>query len=194
MELLKGGHVFLDALPKVTAALDKPLRVTFAGDGRLRERWESQAARLRERDSRLEIEFIGWTDRTGIDSLLDDCDLMVVPSLWPEPFGLVGPEAGLKGVPVAAFDVGGIGDWLSDGVNGYLAAGGPPTVAGLADAIVRCLRDPLVHTRLRCGAVTMARRFNIKNHLTALLEVFESVVDRKAVHKSESVTPITRAS
>jgi glycosyltransferase involved in cell wall biosynthesis len=193
MELLKGGHIFLDALPKVAAALDKPLRVTFAGDGRLRESWERQAVRLPERDSRLEIEFIGWTDRAGIDSLLDDCDLMVVPSLWPEPFGLVGPEAGLKGVPVAAFDVGGIGDWLTDGVNGHLAPGDPPTASGLAAAIVGCLQDARVHARLRSGAMTMAKRFNIKNHLTALMEVFESVVDRKAVHKSESVTPITRA-
>jgi glycosyltransferase involved in cell wall biosynthesis len=186
MELLKGGHVFLDALPEVAAALDRPLRVTFAGDGRLRKSWERQAARLRERDSRLEIEFIGWTDRPGIVALLDECDLMVVPSLWPEPFGLVGPEAGLKGVPVAAFDVGGIGDWLTDGVNGYLASGDPPTASGLAGAIVGCLRDPLVHARLRRGAVTMAKRFNIKNHLTALMEVFESVVREKELPASRT--------
>jgi glycosyltransferase involved in cell wall biosynthesis len=187
MEALKGGHVFLEALPMVAAILDKPLRVSFAGDGRLRESWERRAMRLRGQDARLEIEFTGWTDRKGIDSLLDECDLMVVPSLWPEPFGLVGPEAGLKGVPVAAFAVGGIGDWLRDGVNGYLAPGDPPTSSGLAAAIVKCLRDPLTHARLRRGAATMAKRFNIKNHLTALMEVFEGVkrsprVDRPWEH------------
>jgi glycosyltransferase involved in cell wall biosynthesis len=192
MELLKGGHVFLDALPTVAAALDKPLRVTFAGDGRLRGTWERMAAHLQDRDSRLDIEFIGWADRSRVDSLLNDCDLQVVPSLWPEPFGLVGPEAGLRGVPVAAFAVGGIADWLADGINGYLAPGDRPTSEGLADAIIHCLRDPLVHARLRRGALQMAKRFNIKNHLTALLEVFESVARRGTLPDSVPLEPKTR--
>ena len=67
-------------------------------------------------------------------------DLLVVPSLWPEPFGLVGLEAARHRLPVAAFAVGGIPDWLRPGVNGYLAPGDPPTPGGLADAIIACLR------------------------------------------------------
>jgi len=177
MEYLKGGHVFIDALPEVAAALAKPLRVTFAGDGRERRALEQRAERVRS--PQLKIEFAGWVERRGIEALLGACDLLVVPSLWPEPFGLVGPEAGQFGVPVAAFDVGGIHDWLSDGVNGYLASGTPPTSAGLAQAIVKCLRDPATHARLRKGAVEIARQFNVKNHLTALLEVFKSVVLQK---------------
>jgi glycosyltransferase involved in cell wall biosynthesis len=88
---------------------------------------------------------------------------------------LVGPEAGQFGVPVAAFDVGGIHDWLVDGVNGYLASGKPPTSDGLAQAIIKCLRDPTVYARLRRGAIEVSKQFNIKNHLAALLNVFASV-------------------
>ena len=175
MELLKGGQVLLDALPRVVEELEKPIRVTFAGDGRARSDWKRKAAYLQQRHADLDIEFIGWALRAQIDALLADCDLLVVPSLWPEPFGLVGPEAGLKGVPVAAFAVGGISDWLEDGVNGHLAPGDPPTVDGLAEAIIRCLRDPLAHARLRARATVLAERFSIKNHITALLEVFQSV-------------------
>jgi glycosyltransferase involved in cell wall biosynthesis len=174
MEYLKGGHVFLAALPAVAAALDQPLYVTLAGDGRERRTLERRAAGVR--NGKLKIEFVGWLDRGRIEELLENCDLMVVPSLWPEPFGLVGPEAGQYGVPVAAFDVGGIHDWLVDGVNGYLASGNPPTSAGLARAIIKCLRDPETHARLRAGAVDVSRQFNIRNHLTALLEVFKDVV------------------
>jgi len=173
MEYLKGGHVFIDALPEVAAALDRRLRVTFAGDGRERNALERQAATLR--NGKLAIDFPGWVDRGRIETLLKNCDLLVVPSLWPEPFGLVGPEAGNYGVPVAAFNVGGIHDWLLDGVNGFLASGSPPTAAGLAEAIIKCLRDPLVHARLRVGAVEVSRQFNIENHLTALLDVFRNV-------------------
>lgn len=173
MEYLKGGHVFLDALPEVAAALNQPLRVTFAGEGRERQALERRAANVQS--PKLKIEFAGWVERRRIEALLEDSDLLVVPSLWPEPFGLVGPEAGQFGVPVAAFDVGGIHDWLSDGVNGYLAPGTPPTAKGLAQAIIKCLHDPATHARLRDGAVEVARKFNVKNHLTALLEVFTNV-------------------
>jgi glycosyltransferase involved in cell wall biosynthesis len=175
MEFLKGGHVFLDALPLVAKALGRSLQVIFAGEGRQRPAWEQQAVNLQRQHSELEIEFLGWIDRTRMDVLLNDCDLQVVPSLWPEPFGLVGPEAGLRGVPAAAFAVGGVPDWLLDGVNGHLAPGNPPTSAGLADAIIRCLRDPVTHSSLRRGAVRIAEQYSVKNHRDALMKVFEHV-------------------
>jgi glycosyltransferase involved in cell wall biosynthesis len=176
MEYLKGAHVFIDALPEVSAKLERPLRVTFAGEGAERAALERRAGRVQR--AGLKIEFAGWVERTQMEVLLKACDLLVVPSLWPEPFGLVGPEAGHFGVPVAAFDVGGIRDWLSDGVNGHLAPGTPPTAIGLAQAIIKCLRDPAAHARLRQGAFEVSQRFSIKNHLTALLEVFSDVSAR----------------
>jgi len=185
MELLKGGHVFLEALPQAAAALGRSLRVIFAGEGRERAVWEQQAADLQRRHPELEIEFLGWVDRARMDQLLDNCDLQVVPSLWPEPFGLVGPEAGLRGVPAAAFSVGGVPDWLIDGVNGYLAPGDPPTAAGLAEAIVRCLRDPAEHAGLRQGAVKIAEQFSIKSHLAALMDVFEHVATLRSAVNTE---------
>jgi glycosyltransferase involved in cell wall biosynthesis len=181
MENLKGGQVLLAALPRVSASLELPLRITFAGDGRERKNWEQQASRLQS--TKLSIEFTGWTERQQIDLLLQACDLLVVPSLWPEPFGLVGPEAGLRGVPVAAFAVGGIPDWLKDGINGRLAPGNPPTAEGLAEAIIACLQNPSTHEQLRRGALQMARQFNIKNHLKALLEVFNTVTANQGDRK-----------
>lgn len=174
MEYLKGGHVLIDALPQVAASLKRKIQVTFAGDGRERFALQQRAAAVL--NGTVEVEFPGWLERPRIEALLKRSDLLIVPSLWPEPFGLVGPEAGQYGVPVAAFDVGGIHDWLIDGVNGYLAPGRPPTAAGLAQAIVKCLEDPATHLRLRTGAVQVAQQFNIKHHLTALLEVFGNVV------------------
>jgi glycosyltransferase involved in cell wall biosynthesis len=189
MDLLKGGGVLLDALPRVLSSLRVPLHVTFAGDGPARHAWERQSARLQERESALRVEFTGWVDGVRIDELLGDCDLLVLPSLWPEPFGLVGPEAGLRGVPVAAFGVGGIPDWLVDGGNGRIAHGDPPTAEGLADAIVGCLRDPSTHAAMRREAARLAQRFNMRNHLAALLDVFDGVLQ----HEREIDTEHDRA-
>ncbi len=161
----------LEALPRIRAALGSPLRVVFAGDGRERSGWEARAASLRAGDPGLRIEFKGWVEAGRRSALLREADLLVVPSIWPEPFGQVGPEAGLYGVPVAAFAVGGIPSWLTDGVNGLLAPGDPPTAVGLARAIVGCLDDPAFHQRLRDGALRLAGRFTWANHYAPLMDV-----------------------
>lgn len=173
MHYLKGGQLFLDALPKVCAVLDRPLRATFAGDGPERATWERTAERTQAINRELSINFTGWVDQNQVDELLSESDLLVVPSVWPEPFGLVGLEAGLRGVPAAAFNVGGIPDWLTDNFNGYLAPGDPPTAAGLAEAIVKSLRDSSIHNSLRRGALEIARKFSLKNHLQSLLKILE---------------------
>jgi glycosyltransferase involved in cell wall biosynthesis len=177
MVYLKGGHLLLTALPEVARALVVPLRLTFAGDGRERTALERQAASLRSPN--LKIDFRGWLEPPQMEELLAETDLLVVPSLWPEPFGLVGPEAGLRGVPVAAFAVGGIPDWLFDGVNGFLARASPPSATGLAEAIIKCLADPETHARLRAGALKESAQFNLTNHLRVLLDLFEKVRRRK---------------
>lgn len=176
MDTLKGGSVFLDALPQVSAALERPLRITFAGDGPERHVWERKAKRVQSRHADVSIEFTGWLNGAQLDATQTNCDLLVLPSLWPEPFGLVGPEAGLRGVPVAAFAVGGILNWLVDGVNGHLASGDPPTAEGLAGAITKCLRDPATQARLGRGAAEMVKRFEMQNHMSALMKIFHEVL------------------
>jgi glycosyltransferase involved in cell wall biosynthesis len=176
MTRLKGGPMMLDALMLAAAALGRPLKVSFAGDGPDRERWERAARRTQAANPKLKIEFTGWLDSSRLEQLTLSSDLLVVPSTWPEPFGLVGPEAGLRGLPAAAFAVGGIPEWLSDGVNGRLAPGDPPSAAGLAHAIVECVRDPAESARLGAGARELARRFDLNEHIDALLTIFEKVL------------------
>jgi glycosyltransferase involved in cell wall biosynthesis len=176
MDLLKGGRIFLDALPQVSVSLRQPLSVTFAGDGPRRRAWERKAAVISRRAEFLDIEFVGWKNTTQLESVYADADLLVMPSLWPEPFGKIGPEAGLKGIPAVAFSVGGISDWLVDGVNGYLAPGNPPSAPGLAEAIFKCLRNRDNYARLRRGAVDVATQFSLSVHRTKLISVFERVM------------------
>ena len=175
MDRLKGGLVLLDALPKVTAAAKRPVRLTLAGDGQDRVRWEAAAQRVQQQTRDLSVEFTGWVSQERISLLLQDADLLVVPSLWPEPFGSVGPAAAQHGVPAAAFAAGGIPQWLSEGVSGHLAPADPPTAAGLSDAIVRCLADPEHYAALSRGARQMAERFTMARHLPELRAVFEQV-------------------
>jgi glycosyltransferase involved in cell wall biosynthesis len=166
----------LDALPLISSALSRALLVTFAGDGGARLEWTRRAAAIARNHPTLHVEFTGWIDSVALTSLFESSDLLVVPSLWPEPFGLVGPEAGSRGLPAAAFAVGGIPEWLTEGGNGALAHGVPPSPTDLANAVVRCLRDPLEHARLRRGAIELAKRFSPERHLDALTKVIDEIL------------------
>jgi glycosyltransferase involved in cell wall biosynthesis len=171
MDALKGGALLLSCLLTVRHRLGTRLSVVFAGEGPERDTWEHQAKILMRADPLLTISFPGWQRGEALQQLWRESDLLVVPSVWPEPFGLVGPEAGAFGLPVAAFDVGGIREWLSDGVNGHLAPGDRPDAVRLTDAIVRCLEEPDHHSALRAGASRMARRFRLAPHLAAVEQI-----------------------
>jgi glycosyltransferase involved in cell wall biosynthesis len=178
MEVLKGGGTFLDALPAVADALRRRLDVVFAGDGPERDTWEETARRLCATRPDISIRFVGWRPQLELADLLDRSHILVLPSLWPEPFGQIGIEAGRRGVPVAAFAVGGVPDWLTNGLNGFLASGDPPTTEGLTKAIVNCLGDPSTYARLREGALESSQRFSMERHLAGLIPLLEKAAGR----------------
>jgi glycosyltransferase involved in cell wall biosynthesis len=178
MDALKGGSLLIEALPAVAATLKRPLYVRFVGDGPSRAEWQRMADQVQASMRNVAIEFRGWLSKSQVEAVFDQTDLVVVPSIWPEPLCFVGIEAARHGIPVAAFAVGGVSEWLRDGINGYLASGDPPTASGLARAIIECLREPMTYGRLRKGAFEVASRCSRMNHYTQLLRVFQSTLDR----------------
>ena len=175
MDRLKGGSELLQSLPDVMRRLMRPVQLTFAGDGPARSAWETEAAALCRVEPDIHVTFRGWLTSDVLDVLYAESDLLVLPSLWPEPGALVGLEAGRYGLPTVAFDVGGISDWLTPGTNGILAPGEPPTVQGLADAIVTALENPARYAQLRDGAEHATSEFTLDEHLRRLMDVFEEV-------------------
>ena len=82
-----------------------PLDLCMAGDGPDRIRWSRRAEEITRRHEGVRCTFTGWVEPMERDRLLRDSHLLVVPSIWPEPFGQVGLEAGHLGVPSVAFRV-----------------------------------------------------------------------------------------
>jgi glycosyltransferase involved in cell wall biosynthesis len=174
MDELKGGDHLVEAL-RILAATDAlQVEATFVGDGPERAAWERKARRFAERNPQLRVEFTGWLSRDRLNAFLESADVAVVPSLWPEPFGRIGPEAAMAGVPVVAFDVGGIAEWLQDGVNGLLIPG-PPTASGLAEVLRRLTREPALFGRLAEGALRSRSRFELAAHAELLVPLLREV-------------------
>jgi glycosyltransferase involved in cell wall biosynthesis len=169
LEPPKGVRLALEALPLIADATARPVHLTIVGDGTEHAALEKRASHLCARDPRLAVDITGWVPPEARDLLLQEADLLVVPSLWAEPFGLVGLEAARFGVPAATFDIGGVRQWLEDGVNGRLAAATPPTAPALADAVHACVRDPATLAHLRSGARAAAVRYTVAGHVDGLL-------------------------
>ena len=100
----------------------------LSGDGSRRSRLAARATALMGQQSKLRVEMTPWLSEAAADAL-DRADLLLVPSLWPEPFGMVGVEAARRGVPSVAFAVGGIPEWLIDGATGTLVPPRPTPAA-----------------------------------------------------------------
>ena len=161
MTALKGGDLLVRAVADASAALGRPITLTMIGDGPERSAWQQLARRLDVR-----AEFVGWLGEERW-SHLERASLLAVPSIWPEPFGLVGLEAASLGVPAVAFDVGGIREWLTPGENGFLVAGDQPGAAPFAAALVQALGDGAL-SLLRRGAMAAAHRMSLGAHLDRL--------------------------
>jgi glycosyltransferase involved in cell wall biosynthesis len=155
----KGVDVLLRSLGRLDG-----VRAAIAGDGPERDRLERLA---REQGLEERATFHGWVDDDERARLLASARTLVLPSLWDEPFGIVGLEALAAGVPVVASDVGGIPSWLADGEAGLLVPRGDSDA--LAEALGVVLRDDDAHRRLADAAPDVAARFSIERHLELLL-------------------------
>jgi glycosyltransferase involved in cell wall biosynthesis len=177
MSSLKGGDYLLKAAPLAQRMLGRNLHVTFAGDGPSRTEWQSAAAKLQS--EHVAFDFPGWLPASDLQNSIASSHLLVFPSIWPEPFGLTGLEAGLLGVPAVAFAVGGIPEWLNDGVNGHLAPI-PPSPTALAEAIAKALSNAEHFEQLRAAACREARHYRLDDHIAQLTRIFERCAERCA--------------
>lgn len=136
----KGHRLFLEAAARVHTQLPEA-RFLIVGDavtsGDLRVQRE-----LHRRVTRLGLqEAVIFTGvREDIPQVMAALDVLVLPSLQPEPFGLVMLEAMAAGRPVIATNHGGPVEVIEDRVTGVLV---PPTdPEPLAEALLMLFRDP----------------------------------------------------
>jgi glycosyltransferase involved in cell wall biosynthesis len=183
MTNLKGGDVLVRAVSRASTDLRRPIRLVMAGDGPQRATWQRLAVQ-----ERVDADFPGWLDESRRISALSSATVLAVPSIWPEPFGLVGLEAASRGVPAIAFDTGGIAQWLRHQISGLLV---PPADgdAGIAKALATILDQPDLRRRLSDGAVATAREMSLDVHADALERVLLSAARRSRVPSSHVRAP-----
>jgi glycosyltransferase involved in cell wall biosynthesis len=107
----------LDVLLESLKAVKTPFRLMVCGTGS----YEQTCRRLAQKLGIAEkVEFAGFLPEHSIEKICARARALIVPSVWPEPFGLVGIESMRLGLPVIGFDSGGIREWLVNNENGIL--------------------------------------------------------------------------
>jgi len=122
-----------------------------------------------------ESSHITWRDavpRDSMPSVYAAHDVLVFPTIWAEPFGLVALEAMAGGCVVCATGTGGSGEYLDDGVNSILSQ--PEDASALADGIIRLSDEPDLVAHLRAGGYATARRYSFESYAEALADIIRT--------------------
>lgn len=161
---------------------EKGLRVLTAGVAHLRDRHgdttplvvagERMSGELDLPDNTIEL---GHVDHAVVQALWRAATVGVIPSLWPEPFGLVAIEAMAAGCPLVASDIGGLSEILADGRATLVE---PGRAERLGDAIHELLTDPVRRAAQAERAEATVADYGVDTIVDAIEERYRSVIDR----------------
>ena len=105
----KGVHLLVDAVRG-----EPGVRAWVAGD----LEFDPDYSKSLQNIDHGRVNFLGKLDRVDLWQKLAQSDLLVVPSLWYETFGIVISEAFAAGIPVVVSNIGVLQERVQDGIDG----------------------------------------------------------------------------
>jgi hypothetical protein len=136
----KGVDVLVRAMERLA---DRPIALSIHGDFRPEE--DAHHAEL-ERLAGDNVRFHGRFDNSRLSEVYAEIDVLAVPSVWFENSPITIHEAFLTRTPVVASDIGGMAEYVRDGVDGLTFAVGDD--AALAACLARFADEPELLGRL----------------------------------------------
>lgn len=124
------------------------------------------------------VEFVGYVKP---NEFLKTIDILVVPSLWDEPLGMVAIEALANGIPVITSGKGGLSESVKHDVNGLICP--PEQSNSLGEAIVRLYDYPSLYNRLSAAAAGSVSHFLDKDRL---ISQYSQVIQEAKLQKSRA--------
>lgn len=144
------------------------VELIMIGDGPLAERCERYADK-----HNIDVHFLGFYMRAR--ELLEDFDVFLMPSRF-EGFPITVLECLHAGVPVVAYDVGGIAEAVTDGETGFMIPSGDRE--GFVDRVEELVADPKRRKEMSAHAETVAQTHYTAKRMVADYErVYANVLD-----------------
>ncbi|NUO07807.1 MAG: glycosyltransferase family 4 protein [Candidatus Brocadia sp.] len=168
----KGVGELIDILSMVQ---DIPWKAKIVGYGNYESEVRKKINTLGLSDK---IDMIGYVPHKDLAQHYAAASVVVVPSYYPEPFGLVGLEAMYFGKPVVAFDVGGINEWLKNNETGFLVEF--PNKKLFAERVKLLLRDNALAKKFGENGRARVKSFLSKEgHINRLLQIYQEVINER---------------
>jgi glycosyltransferase involved in cell wall biosynthesis len=166
LETVKGIDVLCEAFAEIAAELPH-IRLDVAGRG-------SREAVLRSKFATVpQICFHGHVEGRAKDRLIAGADVLVMPSIVREVFGISIVEAYAYGKPVIASRIGGMPELVREGQTGLLVR--PGDVAGLRDVILRMASEPNLAQTMSLACREAARSYTLEAVTKAYLDVYQAL-------------------
>jgi len=168
----KGVHDFIQAASDVlkTAA---NVHFTIAGGSSDRNYVRKLKKMARTKNIENRIRFTGFLENPL--PLIDRADVICMPSLYEEPFGMVVSEGMARGKVVVAYETGSIREVIEEGKTGYIIPRG--NTRALAQKIIDLINSQEVMKAVGQNAAATAReRFHPNNYITKLEDIVERVI------------------
>lgn len=171
-QVIRGKGV--DLLLRAVAGLRGEWRLAIAGRGSALAKCEKLRDRL---GIGHRVEIYGHLKPDELRAQYQRAQIVAFPSVWQEPFGMVGIEAMRLARPVVAFASGGVPEWLRDGETGLLAPTGD--VPGLRAALQKLLDDPGEAARLGVrGREVAGEVFSFSRYIDKLAAMLEELAQK----------------
>ena len=146
--------------------LDEKYILTIVGGGDI----ETQ---LRQKYKKPNIIFKGKCSREETMTIVSHSKYLLQPSLLYETFGLTIVEAMSVGVPVIGYDIGTRGDFIKDGVNGFLS--GPDELKN----VIERSYDFEGYDRLSRAAKESAKQYKNEYLIEKQIEIYKNILENK---------------
>ncbi|MCL4396268.1 MAG: glycosyltransferase family 4 protein [Chloroflexi bacterium] len=171
----KGFDVAISAFAAV-AERHPRARLVISGDGTAKNALEQQAA---DRGLGDRISFTGWVDAEKVPEAINSATVVVMPSRWNEPFGLVALQAAQMARPIVATRVGGLPEVVLHERTGLLVDN--ENSAAMANAIDYLLDHPDVATNMGQAARERAlKKFAYDRFVDEYESLYEKLVQSAA--------------
>ena len=117
------------------------------------------------------IIFKGGYNNNNINDVLNDIDVLIVPSIWYENAPLVIQEAFLSGIPVITSDLGGMSELVQNNINGFTFKVGSKT--HLKEVITKITNNPKILNRLKNSRNSVV---NIKDDAKEIIKIYKQLI------------------
>lgn len=165
----KGLDYLLEVLRSVRVSRpDAVLRI--AGDGPERERVARRAELM---GLSRHVELLGYVAHAELPALYAAASVFLSTSVY-EPFGLTTLEAMASGCPVVVSALGGAGDFVRDGVDGFVRY--PQHLGAFSDAVLSVISEPVVRRRMADSARSRAEQLAWAKVTDATVAVYSELV------------------